>query len=641
MVSQKDGWSGWPAKPPEISAEDTTLPAYAEAFTLIEGADPLANPDDPLAVVPPECRAPAGEPQALDLASLVPRIPPRDAVIAGVVDDGVSLGHDRFRLANQTTRFLAAWQQGALPRAGAAPGRDPAFGRMIYQAEIDALLAAHDQDEDTINRLSGVSDFTRRLGGRAVESGLAHGTHILDCMAGSDITEPDPAREKMPIIAVNLPSEAVRETSGRFLELFVIAGIRQILETADALWDMAYGGGAGYEIVLNLSLGVSAGPKNGRSGLDKALEQMLAARRAQGRKAPTVFIAAGNQNLSRTAAVMAVSEVEPWTGADPVARKDLVARADTAVLDWRLQPGDATPSFVEIWFDEQPVGTAPPQIAFALYEPCSDEFLMTDPVAWGGENDLVVGGQTLGRISARFLASDPLGAPVTRGRYWLLLSIAPTINNDHPTRFVTPGAWTMALRNLGTTPLAPWVYAQRDDTIGVGPDRGRQSYFGDGLYDIYDADGRLIEYDPQPISGPVRRSGTLNAFGSSAEVVTVGALNIRKNDPAPYSASGPGYRPAPPSAAGKEGPDYIAPSDLSDTHRGVLAAGSRSGSCRGLSGTSVSSAYAAGAHIRASLAAGAPQPPVIVPVDTPSVERSGAGRLQTGYVPRPVERVIS
>lgn len=74
-----------------------------------------------------------------DAVAHLPKLAP-DAVILGIVDMGIPLGHHRFRLkGGRKTRILASWQQ-----ASAAKGQAYLpFGQELCAGEIDALIDRH------------------------------------------------------------------------------------------------------------------------------------------------------------------------------------------------------------------------------------------------------------------------------------------------------------------------------------------------------------------------------------------------------------------------------------------------------------------------------------------------------------------
>jgi hypothetical protein len=170
-----------------------------------------------------------------------------------------------------------------------------------------------------------------------------------------------------------------------------------------------------------------------------------------------------------------------------------------------------------------------------------------------------------------------------------LVGLQPT-KSDAPARYGKPnpvapsGTWTVSLVNtgLGKEPVEAWI--QRDDTPYGFPRRGRQSYFDHACYERFDHGGRLIEDDSKQRPCIIKRAGSMNAIATGKETFVVGGFVRKSRMPAEYSAGGP--------VAHRCGPNVSAVSDESRVLRGVLAAGTRSGSVVALNGTSVAAPQA-------------------------------------------------
>jgi hypothetical protein len=148
--------------------------------------------------------------------------------------------------------------------------------------------------------------------------------------------------------------------------------------------------------------------------------------------------------------------------------------------------------------------------------------------------------------------------------------------------------------------IEAWI--QRDDTAFGYPIRARQSYFDERSYVRYDPiSGRPLEDDPADPPCHVKRVSLINAIATSCTPVVVGGVFRKEMVPAEYSAGGPTWTYCD-DAGQRTGPDVSAVSDDSRIHRGVLGAGSRSGSAFTLSGTSVAAPQIA--RLAAELAEG-------------------------------------
>ena len=136
----------------------------------------------------------------------------------------------------------------------------------------------------------------------------------------------------------------------------------------------------------------------------------------------------------------------------------------------------------------------------------------------------------------------------------------------------------------------------------------------------------------------VRRDGTLNAIATGRRSIVVGGFRRSDGVPALYSGSGPVLPPRR-GAPNADGPEALLPSDEDASHRGVLAAGTRSGSCVAMSGSSVAAPQAAWLLVERAFAAGlaadrgwlyaeaVAKDPFNGPKPLP--ERGGGGRIPT------------
>jgi hypothetical protein len=172
----------------------------------------------------------------------------------------------------------------------------------------------------------------------------------------------------------------------------------------------------------------------------------------------------------------------------------------------------------------------------------------------------------------------------------LRLTLAPTGAPDRGVRLAPAGLWQITIDNASAKAKVSDIHAwiQRDDTAPGYPLRGRQSYFDDPEYCRFDNAGRAIEDDADPANDSyVKRDGTLNAIATGARVIVAGAFRRSDLQAAKTSAAGPVIRPPGRGAPNPDGPECMAPSEDTPALPTRLAAGSRSGSCAAMTGTSV------------------------------------------------------
>jgi hypothetical protein len=175
----------------------------------------------------------------------------------------------------------------------------------------------------------------------------------------------------------------------------------------------------------------------------------------------------------------------------------------------------------------------------------------------------------------------------------------PSLAADQP---VAPsGLWQVEITQIPdpkgpaqAIPLDAWI--KRADTPGGRRAKGRQSYFDAADYQRFRNQAptptRLLEFDPLS-PGDVTRRGTLSGIATGKTTVVVGGFRRGadwnpERHPAPYSAEGPHSNPV----RVMKSPTCLFPGDDSIACRGVLAAGTRSGSIVAMTGTSVAAPQA-------------------------------------------------
>jgi hypothetical protein len=501
---------------------------------------------------------------------------PKGSVCMGVIDDGIAIVHERFRHADGSTRVLRYWDQNrfvvpereieALEAFGERDLPAPPLPGEIDRARIDAVLGEvpPDQDEDLIYQRLGIIDFTDAEP-EFVAHRVSHGTHVADLAAGHDPADPEAATR--PIIAVQLPNPVVAlPVDEKRLDFYIWLGICYIILQADGL----AGATNGMPVVINASFGKLAGPHDGTGLIERAIDRLVEAR---GQKTQ-VILPAGNQQLSQCHAIV-----------------DLV-NAGCVAFDWEVLPDDRTFSTVEVWLPAPEADATGARIRLTVSTPHGRSFEISDR----GPDCVAI--RHLGtRIGALRLETNGLGRPMIR------IDIGPTAPDLHaPSLYhlAPSGTWRLAFERADQ-PIGGevHVWAQRDDTLHGYPQAGRQSYFEHANYCKYaellhpgapGGDMMIIDSDAHPEQSgretPIRRSHLFNALASGEQVLVAGAHVARTGRIAPYSAGGPttpgGARE---TAASK--PDATFPCDASPVLAGLLAAGSRSGSCVALSGTSV------------------------------------------------------
>jgi hypothetical protein len=474
-------------------------------------------------------------------------------VIVGVLDDAIAFAHDRFRLTGNdghpATRFLGVWHQDAVHGDAAPYGRQytaDAINRLMREASNDGQV-----DEDRLYRAAGITGMAR-----PVRSGLSgsttHGTHVCDLACGYDNVTDRKGAAQTAIIGVSFPRTITRDTSGKFLLRFVVDGLNYIIDTANAAMAAAK---RRVPIVVNMSYGIIAGPHDGSSDIERAIDGIVAGFNKAHPDTPlAVTLPAGNAHLHRLRAKVPM-------------RKDGEASVRLNVL-----PDDRTLSFAEFWLPQALTGT----VSLSVSAPNGDagSAALQSDSAIGSAMECT---NTDGQIVARLTLCEN-----DSGRRFFHFAILPTGGDDARAVRAPSGYWTFAFSQKGGGDQ--WVdgWVQRDDaSFGFGR-RGRQAYFDDPAYERYDeTSGAPAEQDND--QSIVRRTGTVSDFATGTETMVIGGYRGADGSATLYTARGE----LDGNAMRIRCPGAMAVSDVSRIHGGVAAAGSRSGSVRFLNGTSV------------------------------------------------------
>jgi len=532
-----------------------------------------------------------GSGQELARAPLL-EFPHEQGVVIGIIDDGIAFAHDRFRASAVKTRISYFWQQdgqflgpastvpyGREISAAVASDGSPGIDRLLYECSRGGIV-----DENRIYARFGSMNFLNQ-DHKPVAQRYAHGTHVLDLAAGYDLVK---APTDQPIIAVQLPVATTADTSGSTLEVYVKNAIDYIVQRASLIGPKK----DPLPIVINFSYGVTAGPHDGTSVIEQDIEARFGTTPVGETHSELTFILpAGNAHLSRCHARVC------WNGGaeDPY--------ENPATLPWRVLPNGLTTSQLEIWLPKREKGSDD-RVRIAIETPAG---LRSEPLGEiPGKEVLLYDDDGVTVIAAASYSLEV--APTDRGLF--LISLRPTEHlrpvdvecgkePDAPA-----GLWTVQIWRgpaYHGEDIEAWI--QRNDTPFGYPIRGRQSYFDEGSYLRHNPiSGRPLEDDPANPACHIKRVSLINAIATSCTPVVVGGVFRQELVSAEYSAGGPTWTYCD-YGGHRMGPDASAASDDSRIHRGVLGAGSRSGSAFTLSGTSVAAPQIA--RLAAELAAGA------------------------------------
>lgn len=516
-------------------------------------------------------------------------------VVMAVIDDGIPFAHLNFlNEAGDSTRVEYCWLQSA-----GAPIPPPVFGKEFIRTDIDALVAAHGPDEDALYRRSGAledtSDATATLGHFA-----SHGAHVLDAAAGKRDDGAD--LDFMRIIAVQLPAPVTIDTTGYGKDGAVLAALHYIFIRADDIAQSYLGDAkAALPLIINFSYGFTGGPHDGSSTLEIAVAQLVAARNAAG-KPTELVMPAGNSFADRMH-----GEIAPAN----------LATGQPVSVPWRLQPNDATPSYLELWV---PASAEPARYSLALSDPKGRAIAASTALDFNVAPDAPA---VSASISTAGVVIGDVDIEIPKGAWTLArIALAPTEPRDSALPAAPAGLWTVSLTlTSGAKPRQPISCRIQRDSDPFGYKRGgKQSYFDDLLDERFTPDGALSRIENQD-GVFVRRFGTVNGLATHDQVTVVSSYYADTGRATEYASAGPLIS----SASAPGAVRFSVPADTSTALRGALASGTRSGSAVRMSGTSMAAPIYA-RHAAMQFITSTPFPPKIQPLLTPVSSTEAAER---------------
>lgn len=502
-----------------------------------------------------ELGLPAGQHADDPTAPVVPPSPVPHALlhgkVVGLIDGGLAFANANFlRSGKARTRYF--WRQDK-EGAGVAPA-GLGYGHELTAADINQAMQQNTYD----GLVDETAVYTHFQMGMELNKLVNHGTHVLDIACGprtvlAQIAGAPPSSDAPPswtmanddasrcdIVAVQLDWDTVVDTSGGSMNVHIMDGLMYILSRCAST----------AKIATSLSWGTFAGPHDGSSVLEAAMDQLitLKAGRLQ------IIVAAGNGYQSRTHANATLS------------------KGEQVKFHWRGQPGDVTQNFLELWIPPGAQGievqlTPPGQVSLP-------------PLAWGNSG-------TWNTSSGKPLCAliYPQSVAIGANGTCALIAVAPTFDFENSTATAPSGVWEVKITNTQPGKVTVDAYVERDDPI-IGVQTGaRQSHFEDRWYDTSGNPGSFVDYPGNP--SPIRRSGNFNSIATGSKTISVGGVRVAGPMWAKYSPRKPD-----PDASRPERPGVVkmpathAYSDENPVLLGLKAAGTRSGGVSRLVGTS-------------------------------------------------------
>lgn len=504
-------------------------------------------------------------------------------VIVAIIDDGIPFAHRNFLDSEGKTRIDYCWSQSATSN-----GNPLLFGREYTAEHIDEMIADSLGDEGAIYRAAGLANNPDPRLRFPLDRMYSHGAHVLDTLAGSWPTDTE---TQVRIIAVDLPAMASWDTSGFGKDMATLSALHYIFDRADKIG--AANGQTSVPLVLNMSYGHSAGAHDGSNQIEAAFDEIIKKRREIGH--PTALIMpSGNMYLDRVHSVLNRHHY------------DKVGR-DYIDQTWFLPPGDRTSSFVEIWL---PANLDTKDITVELLGPDGLQLAYPGPTD-KGHYPIEHNGSVIGQFSVEKYRN-------LRWRYVIALAPTETIGLEQFDATVVPpspaapaGRWRIRLiLNLQagksleeyTGPIGAYIagglqcWIQRDVDYNQAYSGALQSHFIDPFDELYDDDGGPMMRDPTWRDTRTRRFGTLNGMATARSALVVGGHVASECEAAFYSSAGALRHETP----GRPGVIQVGKqvglsgaSERSPFHRGIIAAGTRSGVTVAQRGTSSAAPQAA------------------------------------------------
>lgn len=514
------------------------------------------------------------------------KIAPQNAkVVVGVIDDGAAFAHSSLRGAGgNSTRVSIMWSQSPelpglnksywrlpeTPHQGGSGVRPRWYGAMMREEQMNAAMqdACVNSEVHETACYGSLFEFSKQH--RAIETRFRHGPAVLTTFAGAFsaskmlASEPDDLRigvnnlmtdpcASAPIILVDLPYEQVAISSGRWMPIAALDGVRFILTEARALYKRD--DGMPLPVVINISSGSTAGSHDGTSMFESALAELLDADPHL-----AVTIAAGNSRLSR------------------VHTEVVIGVGSSGSVTFRVPPAKRFETYVEFWPewlaspDDKPMPDAS-SLQFTVIAPDGRKI---EPLLADGD------GKFLKDVDNRIVAGMNYSENVVQAcqRPMALLVIAATA--PHPEFNHAPfGNWTVLCQNNSNCSVRLRSWIERDEVV-FGVLRPQSAHFTDA-----DEGGRPPNDWDEDRKSLVSRYDTMNNLANArgAFAVAAGTGGRESGFVSPYSGAGP--------ESGVQRPKLISRADRSPAQPGIPVYGAYGGARQHMSGTSIAAPQAA------------------------------------------------
>lgn len=466
--------------------------------------------------------------------------------VIAVIDYGCAILNRCFRdRSGLRTRIHHYWDQGVMRSGSWRKATGFGYGRVLTNIEIDAILAQR-REMAARGQGSDESDEYRRLGllhfradSRRHVRSTAHGTHVLDVAGGrlDPWTRVEDRASGAGLVFIELPFRTAADGSGGSISVHLLDGLREVLRVGDPE----------ARIMVSLSQGTHAGPHDGSSLIEIAMDELLTMRTRNF----CIVIGAGNARQSQAHV-----------------RTEL-APGQKSELHLHLPECDRTDSFVEVWYPRVVNGEGTEVVVSAAQPGGGEVHARSGEVKALAADDSSTPSAPAGSaesVRKRVAALIHRSSSATGGDALALLALGPA---DQVSRAagvgVPPGVWRLCLHNTGKHPLLLDCYVERDEPVRL-PSFAYPKFLPRG-----------------GTTGPTE-TGTLNTLATGRHTISAGASLANTGAPSPYSSLGP-VRGGP--RTGLPMPQVYAAADESTQLPGLRASGVRSGSTFRMNGTSV------------------------------------------------------
>ncbi len=333
--------------------------------------------------------------------------------------------------SGQGTRIAALWHQADFTPE--PPWAAPAFGygRELGRSSLNQLCKQARNPGTTFDEVRAYSGLNYLIDYDSPRRRVflaTHGAHVLDVAGG----RPDPvgkldddSASHANLVFVQMPDETAWDSSGASLGAYLLDALHYMLQVTDPK----------DPLVVNVSYGSTAGPHDGSSLIERAMDDLL----TQRPRNFAIVVAAGN---SRRLGLHAARQV---------------AHKHTALFRIDVAAGDRTDTFVEFWYTL----SASQELNFRVRLPGGD---WSD---WAGPDSSV---NLLDETGSEVVAALISRKKVPNGkRALVLLALCPSeAPDDDDGALVQPGMWEVEAQlvpgndQTGSVQIDAWI--QRDDS---------------------------------------------------------------------------------------------------------------------------------------------------------------------------------